>query len=245
MVHGLFTNLAVYALTIAPPLATRHRVVLYDLRGHGLSERRDEGYTPAMLAQDLIDLMDDRGIARAGIVGYSYGSSAALYTALHHPERVERLALIEAMLLEEPAPDDAGETRGGTDDDVPALSDKAVEDYTASTGIPVTAANLERLRSIGRHFLDPERYRAAVRANQQLFDDLSCKELTLPTLLIYGKQSPYLNWGRTLASCIPSATIRTIKGDHNLPVLQGERIARSFRDFFDPARHRRVEKGTT
>jgi pimeloyl-ACP methyl ester carboxylesterase len=273
MIHGLFTSLAVYALTIAPSLATQHRVVLYDLRGHGLSERRDEGYTPAMLTQDLIDLMDDLDIPRAGIVGYSYGGSAALYAALHYPERVERLALIDAMLLDD---SDARETRGGTDagrrarrplrddnagnrvdeadtsvdeaaatdDDVPALSDRVVEDYTASTGIPVAAANLERLRSIGRHFLEPERYQAALRANQQLFDELSRKELTLPTLLIYGKQSPYLGKGRALASRIPSAKMRVIKGDHNLPVLQGERIARYFRDFFDPARRGRRGKGT-
>jgi pimeloyl-ACP methyl ester carboxylesterase len=264
MVHGLFTSLAVYALAIAPPLAAQHRIVLYDLRGHGLSERRDEGYTPAMLAQDLIDLMDDLDIPHAGIVGYSYGGSAALYTALHHPERVERLALLDAMLLED---SDARETHGGTDagrrrrrplrddnagnrvdevdtsvdeaaakdEDVPALSDKTIEGYTASTGIPVTGANRERLRLIGRHFLEPERYQAALRANQQLFDELSRKELTIPTLLLYGKQSPYLNWGRTLASCIPTAKMRTLKGDHNLPVLQGERITRYFRDFFEPA----------
>jgi pimeloyl-ACP methyl ester carboxylesterase len=293
MVHGLFTSLAVYALTIAPPLAVSHRVVLYDLRGHGLSERRDEGYTPEMLARDLIDLMDERGIPRAGIVGYSYGGAVALYAALHYPERISRLALIDAMLLEDNGArethidTDAGrrgpsarkthcvfsevgwelattlgkrrplrdngvdevDTREGEavaeDASVPALSDEVIRDYTASTGIPVTEANLERLRSIARHFLEPERFQAALRANQQLFDELSRKELTIPALLIYGKQSPYRDRGRILASCIPSATMRLIKGDHNLPVLQGERIARSFRDFFDPAQHRRGGKGAT
>ncbi|MDR1183774.1 MAG: alpha/beta hydrolase [Coriobacteriales bacterium] len=268
MVHGLFTSLAVYALTIAPPLAAQHRVVLYDLRGHGLSERRDEGYTPAVLAQDLLDLMDDLEIPHAGIVGYSYGGAVALYTALHHPERVERLALIDGMLLED---NGARETHSGTDAgrrgrrslrdngvdevdtregeavaedaSVPALSDEVIKDYTASTGIPVTEANLERLRSIARHFLEPERYQAALRANQQLFDELSHQGLTIPALLLYGKQSPYLDRGRTLASCIPSAKMRVIKGDHNLPVLQGERITRSFRNFFDPAQRGRRRKG--
>jgi pimeloyl-ACP methyl ester carboxylesterase len=229
MVHGLFTSLAVYALTIAPPLAAQHRIVLYDLRGHGLSERRDEGYAPEMLAQDLIDLMDDMNIPRAGIVGYSYGGSAALYAALHHPERVERLALLDAMLLEN---DNAGDR---VDEDIPALSDEAIGDYTASTGIPVTKANRERMRSIGRHFLEPSRFRAAVRANQQLLDELSTHGLTMPALLLYGKQSPYLGMGHTLASCIPSAQMHTIEGDHNLPVLQGATITHYFRDFFKPA----------
>jgi pimeloyl-ACP methyl ester carboxylesterase len=257
MIHGLFTSLAAYALTIAPPLAAQHRIVLYDLRGHGLSEQRDEGYTPAMLAQDLIDLMDDLDIPRAGIVGYSYGGCAALYAALHHPERVERLALLDAMLLED---DGERETRGGTeagrrgrrplrddnagnrvdeaaakDNDVPALSDETIKDYTASTGIPVTEANRERMRSIGRHFLEPKRFRPAVRANQQLLDELSSHGLTMPVLLLYGKQSPYLARGRTFASRIPCATMHVIEGDHNLPVLQGKLIAQYFQNFFESA----------
>jgi pimeloyl-ACP methyl ester carboxylesterase len=267
MVHGLFTSLAVYALTIAAPLAAQHRIVLYDLRGHGLSEQRDEGYTPEMLAQDMIDLMDDMGIARAGIVGYSYGGSAVLYAALHHPERVERLALLDAMLLEDSGARDArmdtdagrrgrrplrdngaDETRAeaaAKDEDVPALSDEAISDYTASTGIPVTEANRERMRLIGRHFLEPSRFRAALRANQQLLDELSSRGLTMPALLLYGKQSPYLDMGHTLASCLPSAQMHTIEGDHNLPVLQGETITRYFREFFEPTQNVRKEKGTT
>jgi pimeloyl-ACP methyl ester carboxylesterase len=235
MVHGLFTSLAVYALTIAPPLAAQHHIVLYDLRGHGLSEQRDEGYTPKMLAQDLIDLMDDMSIPRAGIIGYSYGGSAALYAALHHPERVERLALLDAMLLKDNGTHATQVDTVEENEDVPALSDEAISDYTASTGIPVSEANLERIRLIGRHFLEPERFQAALRANQQLLDELSFCGLTMPALLLYGKQSPYLDMGHTLASCIPSAVIHTIEGDHNLPVLQGETIARYFRDFFEPA----------
>jgi pimeloyl-ACP methyl ester carboxylesterase len=235
MIHGLFTSLAVYALTIAPPLAAQHRIVLYDLRGHGLSERRDEGYAPELLAQDLIDLMDDMDIPRAGIVGYSYGGSAALYTALHHPERVERLALLDAMLLQDDNAGDRVDEAAAKDEDVPALSDEAISDYTASTGIPVSEANLERIRSIGRHFLEPERFQAALRANQQLLGELSLRGLTMPALLLYGKQSPYLDMGRTLVSHIPSAQMHVIEGDHNLPVLQGETITRYFRDFFEPA----------
>ncbi len=67
------------------------RVVRYDLRGHGLSPVPDGPSTIADLGRDLIALLDRLEIERASLVGVSLGGMVSLWTAAHHPERVERL----------------------------------------------------------------------------------------------------------------------------------------------------------
>jgi pimeloyl-ACP methyl ester carboxylesterase len=155
MIHGLFSSLAVYYLSIALKVSRRRRVILYDMRGHGLSERRDEGYTPGMLSGDLCDLLDTLKLPRADIVAYSYGTTVALHTALHHPERVCRLILIEAMFLNKARDTQlvVGEEANGTTGEVAgkegggggggaisesandAAFEKGLAEYTASTEI--------------------------------------------------------------------------------------------------------------
>ncbi len=65
MVHGLATNLAFWYLQMAPELNRDYRVTLYDLRGHGRSERTESGYAAADLATDLQKLLDHLEIDHA------------------------------------------------------------------------------------------------------------------------------------------------------------------------------------
>jgi 3-oxoadipate enol-lactonase len=72
-------------------LARQFRVVRYDLRGHGRSPVPPAPYEIADLGADLVALLDRIHIARAHLVGWSLGGMASLWTAAHHPERVDRL----------------------------------------------------------------------------------------------------------------------------------------------------------
>ncbi len=67
------------------------RVVRYDLRGHGRSPVPDGPSSIADLGGDLIALLDRLEIERASLVGVSLGGMVSLWTAAHHPGRVERL----------------------------------------------------------------------------------------------------------------------------------------------------------
>ena len=100
MIHGLLTgSSASWYFTCAPALAQQHRVLLYDLRGHGKSSRPEAGYDTATLAEDLDGLLDAMQIrGPVSVVGHSYGALVATRFALAHPERVDRLALVEAPL---------------------------------------------------------------------------------------------------------------------------------------------------
>lgn len=99
LVHGLLTDsLASYYFTVAPAFAAAGLdVVMYDLRGHGRSERPPHGYTLDHNIDDLAALLDRLGIARPlHLVGNSYGGTVAFGYAARHPGRPASLTLIES-----------------------------------------------------------------------------------------------------------------------------------------------------
>ena len=70
-----------------------HRVVMYDARGHGRSDPAD-AYGYGELAEDLLAVLDDRGIDRAVLAGASMGAHTLIRLALEHPERAAALVAI-------------------------------------------------------------------------------------------------------------------------------------------------------
>lgn len=99
LVHGLLTDsLASYYFTVAPRLAAAGcDVVMYDLRGHGRSERPPHGYTLDHNIDDLAALLDRLDVTGpVHLVGNSYGGTIAFGYAARHPGRVAGLTLIES-----------------------------------------------------------------------------------------------------------------------------------------------------
>ena len=74
----------------ADVLASRHRVITFDNRGTGSSDRPPdpESYTMRVLADDAAALLDALGIERAHVAGHSLGSTVAQELAINHPEKV-------------------------------------------------------------------------------------------------------------------------------------------------------------
>ncbi len=74
------------------------RVIYYDQRGCGLSDRAPgaEGYSVDQAVADLDALREGLGLERWAVLGYSYGGFLAQYYALRHPERVSGLVLVGA-----------------------------------------------------------------------------------------------------------------------------------------------------
>ena len=82
MIHGLLLgSMASWYFTAAPALARRHRVRLYDLRGHGRSSIPATGYQLPSMAADLEALMSHLGMERVHLVGHSFGGRVALTSA--------------------------------------------------------------------------------------------------------------------------------------------------------------------
>ncbi len=93
--NGVIMNAATSWVFQTPVLSRRYRVLTYDCRGQGQSEHPDAPYTMEMHADDLACLLDALGVARAGIVGISYGGEVAQAFALKYPERVRGLVLAD------------------------------------------------------------------------------------------------------------------------------------------------------
>lgn len=98
LVHGLAASRAFWFGAYALPLARHFRVTLYDLRGHGYSERPPHGYDAVTQAQDLAALLDHLRIERCALAGHSYGGAIALEYAARTPQTVERLALLDSKI---------------------------------------------------------------------------------------------------------------------------------------------------
>lgn len=94
MLHGFGGSLHSWEVW-AQALSTSHRVIRFDLPGHGLSEPDPAGdYTDARSIQLTLALMDQLGVARASIVGHSIGGRIAWTFAARHPGRTDRLVLV-------------------------------------------------------------------------------------------------------------------------------------------------------
>lgn len=93
LLHGLFGSAAQWH-HIAAPLSACSRVLAVDLRNHGASPHADAmGYQE--MAEDLRELLDALGIARARVAGHSMGGKVAMAFALLHPQRTEALAVLD------------------------------------------------------------------------------------------------------------------------------------------------------
>ena len=92
--HGLTANCRFWDC-LASSLAPRHRVMAMDLRGRGLSDKPSSGYSVEHHCQDVLALMDDLGLERPVLMGHSLGAFIALVFAAQHPQRVDRLILVD------------------------------------------------------------------------------------------------------------------------------------------------------
>lgn len=97
LVHGLGGFAESWRHTIAA-LAGRTTVFALDLPGYGGSTKPRARYRLPFFARALHAFLDGVGVARASIVGHSLGGAVAITYALTHPARVERLALIGALV---------------------------------------------------------------------------------------------------------------------------------------------------
>lgn len=95
--HGWLDNAASF-IPLLPHLA-EFDVVALDLPGHGGSAHRLPGYDYVFVdwIHDVLDVLDALGWSRASLLGHSMGGAIATVVAASAPERVDKLALIEAL----------------------------------------------------------------------------------------------------------------------------------------------------
>jgi 3-oxoadipate enol-lactonase len=93
LIGGLASDLSELE-SISRWLAQKYRVLVFDNRGAGRTDKPDIPYSIEMMAEDTEELLKALAIERAAILGISMGGRIALELALQHPERVEKLILV-------------------------------------------------------------------------------------------------------------------------------------------------------
>jgi len=95
-IHGFGASIYGWRYQLPPTVTAGYRVVAFDNRGFGFSDKPAHGYTNAAYAHLVVSLLDSLGIASAVLVGHSMGGAIAAEVALTYPDRVRGLVLIDA-----------------------------------------------------------------------------------------------------------------------------------------------------
>lgn len=93
-IHGITANCRCWDV-MASGLSPVHRVMAMDLRGRGLSDSPDSGYSIAHHCDDILALLDDLHLEKAVIMGHSLGAFISVVFGAEHPERVDRIILVD------------------------------------------------------------------------------------------------------------------------------------------------------
>ncbi|MFJ2610271.1 MULTISPECIES: alpha/beta fold hydrolase [unclassified Streptomyces] len=183
LVHGLLTDsLASYYFTLGPALsAAGIDTVMYDLRGHGRTERPPTGYQLEHFVEDLDQLLDALGEHRpVHLVGNSFGGTVAAGFAAWHPHRTATLTMIES---EPPVAAWSGHIRDGLAHARRELvRDEAIDWIRERHG-----AHTARLSRNAGRILATTTLADDVPAGRLIDDDLSA--LRCPLLAVFGGAS--------------------------------------------------------
>lgn len=105
LVHG-FPRSSLMWRFMAPVLAKNHTVICVDLRGYGRSgvpASSDDhyAYSKRAMGDELVEVMDKLGFSKFDLVGHDRGARVAYRLTLDHPEKVQRLAVLDAIPISE------------------------------------------------------------------------------------------------------------------------------------------------
>ena len=265
LLHG-FPQTHVMWRSVAPLLARHFAVICADLRGYGRSgcpaSRSDHSpYAKRAMANDMVSVMTQLGFPRFSIAGHDRGGRVAYRLALDHPQRVERLAVLDIVptadtweradktlatafwpwsLLAQPEP--------LPERLISAAPDAVVDDALGGWGSPanafgaeVRAAYIDALRDRARVHAICEEYRAAATLDHEhdLADRRAGRCIACPVLVLWSGRGPLGTWYAEVGG--PLALWRAWANDvrggaldagHFFPEEMPERTAEKLSAFF-------------
>jgi len=229
---------------IAPYLAERHQVFLFDLLGYGQSEKRD-GQDVSLGVQNevLTELLAHWQLDRPDVVGHDFGGTSALRAHLLNGRDFHSLTLIDPVVL---SPWDTGfdqhvRQHESAFRDVPAEIHQAI----LSAYVRVAFARAPSDDELAPYLqpwqgVDGQRafYRQIVQYDERYTDEVQSRlaEIRCPTLVLWGEEDRWLpiEQGRRLSSLIPSAKFKSFPGSgHLMPIDAPEAVISGVDGFLD------------
>jgi pimeloyl-ACP methyl ester carboxylesterase len=207
--HGLgMDNMASFYYTVAGAVAkTGAEAVLYDLRGHGDSERTRTGYTIEDSVADLTGLLDTLDITGpVHLIGNSYGGTIALDFAVEHPARVASIILIEAHFNVEGWAEQIAAERERVAGVVAEMGEENLQAWIRRFGRKVVRM-MDALTDLANHTsFYPDLTKARPIPAERL------RALTCPIRAVYGEESDVPDYRSQLADLLPHAGVTVVPG---------------------------------
>lgn len=235
LVHGLASNCRTWEGVAERLAVLGHPVAAVDLRGHGQSDRPDEGYDFATMSADLVTVIDAVGFDGPVVAGQSTGGNLAVELAARAPGRVRGVAGVDGGALElsrqwpvwEACLDALAPPRlaGTPADDVEQWFRSSHPDWSA-WGIEATMANYERLPDgTIRPWLSFERHVRILRSLWEHRPTAVIPTLDVPVLLVLaesgepeGEVEQKRAVAQEVAAASPRVSVEWFTGDHDLHV---------------------------
>lgn len=223
-IHGYPLNRTIWAHQMAQ--LSGFRRIAPDLRGMGLSDAPDLGYSMGTYADDLIALLDVLGVDRAVVCGLSMGGYVALELLRRYRERIRALILMDTRA----EPDSADEKRAR--DTAAALAREAgaaaiAEAMLPKLFAPATQRSNPEAVELVRRLMESMPVAGIVGALTAMRDRSDSTPLLpslqdLPTLVVGGEQDQLTPPARIrrMAEGIPGARLIVIPGAGHLPPVE-------------------------
>ncbi len=231
LLHCLLGNLAGWYFSVAPALATTHRVIAFDMRGHGKSSRPLRGYGVDDMVEDLSAVVDEiAGEGQVSLAGHSYGGVVALGYALRNPGRVRALAVVESPL----PPLDTG-ALWARYTNMPAGDPQKMLDALPAAARDAIVSGGRRARGFVEmvRFLTLESSLRGDLARAEMPDE-AIAALACPLLAVYGAASVCRPHGQKLARLVRGARYVEIPGGHDLPMESPVQLMEELVSFLVP-----------
>lgn len=219
-------------------LSDRYRVIAFDNRGAGRSDKPAGPYSIEMLADDAAAVLTGLGVDSAHVLGHSMGGYIALTLALRQPQRVRSLILVGTS----PGGPDTAPVPEETMNAWKQAGSLSPADY-ARRSMPNSFApgwtkrNAERFEQILRQRLEyptpPQSWLAQYQAcADYVLRGVDVARIDKPALVIHGKQDrvvPHAN-GERLAQRLPRARFVSLDNVGHLPYFEDARFAERVRE---------------
>ena len=248
LVHGLMVSGDMFE-PVVDQFATRHRVIVPDLRGHARSRKLPPPYTVRQLAADLSRLLDHLGIESTDVLGYSQGGAVAQQLALDYPDQCSRLILGCTYAF------NMATRRERIEGHIaPILVGVLGPTLFARIGVTLGAKELGKERAqrlVGRLMGDQDRRLmvAAWKAAMAFDSRERLAEIACPTLVIAGAEDRAvpMHHATMLHDGIKNSQLAVVEGaGHTLIWTHTDEFVRLVEQFLEPARkmHEDTSRGS-
>ncbi|MGD9763735.1 MAG: alpha/beta fold hydrolase [Candidatus Binatia bacterium] len=232
LTHGLGDSLR-YWDEVTPPLAARHAVMRWDVRGFGASDKPAGPYTPSLFAADLAALLDALRLDTVHLAGISMGGVIAQRFALDYPERLRSLILCSTSSEVGPA---ATANWRRLADRVERVGFEGVQDAVRvfSPGFAADHADIVAAATERAARNDPHAYAAAARAVSDFQWTAELGRVRLPVLILQGLADQLTPPGGSVKMQRALRAARLVMlpdTGHSLPVEQPARFVESVLEF--------------